>query len=196
VQVVNAFHNPYPESFAFDGDAAAPADRFERTVVVVAIDAERFYVVDHFQVRGGHQHDQSWHALPVEPEVPALDWAVQATGTLAGPEVKEFDAYTDRWGRRHDDGGFASFVTQVRRAPLRGPAVWTWRSGLPEGDAVALHVVPLGGPAEVILGKGRSLLPRRLARRGSRRAPRGRHHPDPAALPASPRPLRRRCHPA
>ncbi|NLF16127.1 MAG: hypothetical protein GX595_02570 [Lentisphaerae bacterium] len=153
---MNAFHNPYPESFAFDGEAAAPADRFERTVVVVAIDAERFYVVDHFQVRGGHQHDQSWHALPVEPEVPALDWAVQATGTLAGPDVKEFDAYTDRWGRRHEDGGFASFVTQVRRAPLRGPAVWTWRSGLPEGDAVALHVVPLGGPAEVVMGKGRS----------------------------------------
>jgi hypothetical protein len=145
VHVVNAYHNPYAET-----------DRFERTVVMIDVDDERFYVVDHFQVSGGHQHDQSWHAMLVEPQSPDLAWVEQDGGTLAGPDVDEFGAYTDPWGREYPKGNLPSYITDVRRAPLSEPATWTWRSGLEEGDALAMHVVPLGGPAEVIMGKGRS----------------------------------------
>jgi hypothetical protein len=145
VHVVNAYHGTYDNS-----------DRYERTVVMIDVDDERFYVVDHFHVSGGEQHDQSWHAMPVEPQVPDLDWAAQEGGTLAGADVEEFAAYTDRWGEHYSKGNFPSYITQVRRAPLDDTATWTWHSGLEEGDALALHVVPLDGPAEVVMGKGRS----------------------------------------
>lgn len=167
VHVINAFHNPYPDV----------AEHFERTVVKIEVDAEHFYVVDHFQVSGGHQHDQSWHAMLVPAEVPSLDWVEQAGGTLAGEDVAEFAAYTDRWGNHYPKGNFPSYLTQIRRAPLQAPASWTWRSGLPEGDALALHVVPVDGSAEAVMGKGRSpvwaedgkldyLLVRRVAENG------------------------------
>lgn len=177
VHVVTAHHNPYTEDGSLGGDEEFRCDLYERTVVMVEVDDERFYVVDLFAVNGGEQHDQSWHAMYVEPAAPGLDWRAQATGTLAGPGVPEFGAYTDRWGREYKDGYFPSFLTEVRRAKLEAPAVWSWASGLPEGDTVALHVVPVGGPAEVIMGKGRSpvwveekldyLLVRRQVERGA-----------------------------
>jgi hypothetical protein len=156
VHVVNAYHNPYLEGTKLGTDAELPCDLYERTVVMVEVDADRFYVVDLFAANGGEQHDQSWHAMYVPPEAPALGWQTQATGTLAGTDVPEFGAYTDRWGREHPQGNTPSFITEVRRAPLDHPAVWTWRSGLPEGDALALHVIPVDGPVETIMGKGRS----------------------------------------
>ena len=156
VHVVNAYSNPYVEGTRFEEERELPCDLFERTCVLVEVDSARFYVVDLFAVRGGHQHDQSWHGMYVEPEMPDLDWQAQGGGTLAGADVPEFGGYTDEWGNRYDKGNFPSYVTNVRRARLAEPADWTWTSGLPEGDALALHVVPLDGPAEVIMGKGRS----------------------------------------
>jgi hypothetical protein len=103
---------------------------------------------------------------------------VQETGTLAGPDVAPFAPYTDRWGRTHKTGNFPCFLTNIRRAPLDKPAMWAWPSGLPEGDTLHLHVVPVGGPAEAIMGRGRSpvwpenerldyLLVRRIAENGA-----------------------------
>lgn len=156
VHLANAFHSPYVESVPLGKERDLPCDRYERTVLLVDVDEDRFYVVDLFHVNGGEQHDQSWHGMRVPPEVPALDWQAQEKGTLAGPEVAEFAAYTDRFGASRPKGFFPSFVTSVRRARLHAPAVWTWRSGLPEGDALSLHVVPLDGAPEVIMGRGRS----------------------------------------
>ena len=67
--------------------------------------------------------------------------------------VAQFAAYTDRWGREYDTGNFPCFVSGVRRASLAQPAAWTWPSGLPEGDTLRMHVVPVGGAAEVIMGR-------------------------------------------
>jgi len=156
VHVMSAYHNPYLEGTKLGKDAELPCDLYERTVVMVEVDADRFYVVDLFSVTGGEQHDQSWHGMYVPPEAPALDWQAQPTGTLAGPDVPEFGAYTDRWGHEYPQGNTPSFITEVRRAPLDHPATWTWRSGLPEGDALALHVIPVDGPVEATMGRGRS----------------------------------------
>jgi hypothetical protein len=149
VQVLTASHVPY-HGVTLPGGGTV--DLYERTVVLVDVDAERFFAVDLFAVGGGVQHDQSWHATITRPDVPALEWKVQEGGTLAGPEVPEFGQWKDRWGR--DRGDFPSYVTQVRRATLSAPAAWTWPTGLPEGDAVRLTLVPLGGPAEVVMGQG------------------------------------------
>ena len=155
IHVITASHDPYPPHFRLGRKDARPVDIYERTVLMVDVDDDRFYVVDHFAVRGGEQHDQSWHAMMVKPEAPKLDWAVQEKGTLAGPEVKRFaKKWTDRWGRQRND--FPAYVVNVRRAELANPAVWRWKTGLPEGDALALHVLPVGGAAEVIMGSGRT----------------------------------------
>lgn len=147
VHVITAHHNPYQR---------LGCNLFERTDVMVEVDDEHWYVVDLFAVNGGQQHDQSWLGMYVEPELPDLDWTAQPTGTLAGPQVPEFAPYTDRWGIEHPAGDFPSYLTEIRRAPLDRSAVWTWRSGLPEGDALALHVIPVDGELEAIMGKGRS----------------------------------------
>lgn len=174
VHVVTAHHNPYPERMGLGRKGAAPVDLYERTVLLVDVDETRFYVVDVFAVRGGEQHDQSWHAMLVKPEPPALDWRVQEKGTLAGPNVPMFGAYTDRWGRKKEKGDFPSFVGDIRRATLTAPARWIWKSGLPEGDTLHLHVVPTGNSVEVIMARGRSpawpeeeLLDFLLVRRGA-----------------------------
>ena len=156
VHVVTAQHNPYPEKMGLGRKGARTVDLYERTAVLVDVDDDRFYVVDVFAVNGGEQHDQSWHAMLVKSTPPPLDWRSQGTGTLAGPNIAQFAAYTDRWGRKHEKGDFACYLTDVRRAALNRPACWTWPSGLPEGDALRLHVLPVGGAAEVIMGKGRS----------------------------------------
>jgi len=156
VHVISAHHNPYIEAVTFGRKEKRPCNLFERTVVMVEVDVERFYVVDVFAVDGGEQHDQSWHSMPVEPTLPGLSWHEQGKGTLAGSEIAEFAGYTDRWGRTHKQGDFPSFLSEIRRATLEQPAAWTWTSGLSEGDALRLHVVPVGGPVEVIMGKGRS----------------------------------------
>lgn len=144
VQAVTARHDPYPGS---------DVDLYERTVVLVDAGGGRFYVVDLFVVAGGSQHDQSWHG-PLAPVIPpALGWVAQR-GTLAGPDVQRFASYTDRWGRTGVN--FPCYLSQIRRAGLDRPACWSWDYGLPEGDRLALHVVPVGGPLEAILGTGSS----------------------------------------
>jgi hypothetical protein len=149
VQVLTASHTPYLGVALPSGDTV---DLYERTVLLIDVDPERFFVVDLFAVGGGVQHDQSWHGMITRPEVPALAWTAQEGGTLAGLDVPEFGTWKDRWGRQRGD--FPSYVTQVRRAALNGPAAWTWPTGLPEGDAVRLTLVPLGGPAEVVMAQG------------------------------------------
>jgi hypothetical protein len=129
-------------------------DIYERTCVLVAIDEERFYIVDLFAVNGGSQHDQSWHGPLTPVQSPALDWKAQEGGTLAGADVAHAAVYTDRWGRK--ERTFPSYLTKVRRAQLTDPQVWAWDYGLPEGDRLHLHIIPVGGPAEVIMGSGRS----------------------------------------
>jgi hypothetical protein len=154
VHVASASHNPYSRDRSRLGKKnAAPNDLYQRTVVLVDVDETRFYVVDLFAVNGGEQHDQSWHAMMVPPRAPPLNWTRQP-GTLAGEGVAQFGQWTDPWGRTRDD--FPSYITDVQRASLDEPAAWTWESGLPEGDALRMHVVPVGPSLTVFQGRGRS----------------------------------------
>lgn len=177
VHVVSARHLPYPEGYEVGEQPGPQVEQYERTGVLVDVDEERFYVVDLFAVAGGEQHDQSWHGPLVEPQAPDLDWQAQPTGTLAGPDVEQFAEYTDRWGRTGTN--FPCYVKEVRRATLHEPRFWGWDFGLPEGDRLRLHIVPVGGPLEAIMCAGRSparppdwkldyLLCRRMVEEGER----------------------------
>jgi len=155
VHVVSASHDPYPVDRVEPArEHAKPTQLFERHVVLVDVDDHRFYAVDLFAVDGGEQHDQSWHGPLVPVAAPDLNWRVQDGGTLAGPDVEQFDTWTDQWGRERDD--FPSYLTNIQRATLDRPAAWTWSSDFEEGDGLRLHVVPVDGPVEVIGGSGRS----------------------------------------
>ena len=154
VHVVTASHDPYRlGGVALGKPDARPCDLYERTVVLVNLDSERFYVVDLFIVNGGEQHDQSWHAILAQPRLPDLQWQKQV-GTVAGQDVEMYGEWTDGWGRGRDDA--FSYMTHVRRAALDGPATWTWETRLAEGDRLRLHIVPVGGDAQVIQADGRS----------------------------------------
>jgi oligo-alginate lyase len=151
VHAVTTRHDPYP---AAEGKAVRNVDLYERTTVMVDVSPEQSYVVDLFAVSGGEEQIQSWHG-PLRPvQVPPLAWTEQPTGTLAGPEVAQFASFTDRWGR--EGKAFACYLAKIRRATVAEPATWSWDYGLPEGDALRLHLVPVGGPLEVIVGTGRS----------------------------------------
>lgn len=158
VHVVSARHDPYPPHHDTKGTTdprpAQNVNIYERTCVLVEVDEDQFYVVDLFAVNGGSQHDQSWHGPLVPMQAPALNWQAQERGTLAGPDVAHAATYTDRWGR--EIRNFPSYLTKVRRAKLTGPGLWSWDFGLPEGDKLHLHVIPVDGEAEVIMGSGRS----------------------------------------
>lgn len=152
VHVLTASQDPYTPA----DNPARPTfgtDLFERTVVLVELDERRFYVVDLFVVRGGRQHDQSWHGPRVLPTAPPLEWSA-LPGTLAGPEVAQFGKWTDAWGRERDD--FPSYLIDLRRAEVTEPAVWSWPTGLSQVSDVRLHVVPVDGPLVAYLGHGRS----------------------------------------
>jgi len=123
VHVVSAAHDPYPGS---------DTDLYQRTVVMVDTDDDRYYVVDHFAANGGEQYDQSWHGMLVPIKAPPLNWQKQP-GTLAGPDVKQFGKWKDKWGRDRKD--FPAYLKDIRTVTLDKPAAWTWESGLKEADA-------------------------------------------------------------
>ena len=149
---ISAEHSANSYKVAKDGKKLA--DIFRRTVLKNEISGNDFYVLDIFDVAGGTQHDQSWHSLPVKLSPPDLAWKKQSRGTLAGENVPEFGSWVDQWGERRCD--VPSFITNVSRAPLNKIAAWTWNSGLPGGESFRIHIVPVSGKLEAIMGSGRT----------------------------------------
>ena len=85
-------------------------DLYRRTQVMVDSGAGRSYVVDVFEVRGGHQHDYSLHGPPGEFSLVGGDWRVQVTGTLAGENAKMGEIYDDpKLGAKTYQGGYATY---------------------------------------------------------------------------------------
>lgn len=149
---VSAEHTANSAKKAADGKPMA--DIFRRTVLKNELSGNDFYVLDIFDVSGGTQHDQSWHSLPVRIVKPPLAWQKQSTGTMAGKNIPEFGHWVDRWGDSRCD--VPSFVTGVQRAEMTGPAAWTWESGLPGGEAFRIHIIPVSGKLEAVMGSGRT----------------------------------------
>ncbi len=93
-----------------DADASLVAypkrtDRYRRTVALVDIDAERSYLLDIFRVRGGRQHDYSFHGPPF-PEFSvsgATPGPVQKKGTVLGEDIP-FAGIPSNCGSLNDGG--------------------------------------------------------------------------------------------
>lgn len=154
VHVLTVHHDPYAYSAPGQTHHPEGVSLYERTLILVDVSPERFYLVDLFAVCGGTLHTQSWHG-PLEPvDPPVLNWQMQTGGSYAGPHVPQFAEWTDRWGRVRND--FCSFIADVRKTALSQPAAWTWDMKQKTGDRVRLHLVPVGGTLSVTQGRGRS----------------------------------------
>ena len=73
---------------------------YRRTLVMVdvpdtATEKDRGYVVDFFDVTGGHQHDYSLHGPTGKFTALGGTWSAPEPGTLAGPNVKVGELYDD-----------------------------------------------------------------------------------------------------
>jgi hypothetical protein len=82
-------HDTYPQTSIY-----------RRTLVMVdvpdtATEKDRGYVVDFFDVVGGHQHDYSLHGPTGKFTALGGTWSAPEPGTLAGPNVKVGELYDD-----------------------------------------------------------------------------------------------------
>jgi hypothetical protein len=152
LQVACVAHDPYLYD-PVHNPQVPPVDRYERTAVLVDVSPEEYYVLDLFYVSGGEQHDQSWHSAICPCDRPDLPWQDQP-GTVAGPQVAQFDRWTDRWGQQRQTA--LSYLTHVSTATTLEPACFTWRLGLEDDNRLRLHIIPVDGPVELILSDGRS----------------------------------------
>ncbi len=85
---------------------------YRRTLVMVDAGDERSYLVDFFDVEGGHQHDYSLHGPPGAFQLNGGEWTPPATGTLAGEAVPV--------GALYDDPALASPENKDGYATYRG----------------------------------------------------------------------------
>ncbi|QYM78684.1 heparinase II/III-family protein [Horticoccus luteus] len=93
---------PHTRALSVDAPGTYPATTtYRRTLVMVDLPAaahspDRGYVVDFFDVAGGHQHDYSLHGPPGEFSVSAeTNLTPPAPGTLAGENVALGEIYDD-----------------------------------------------------------------------------------------------------
>ncbi len=92
---------PFARALIADASDTYPQTSvYRRTLVMVdvpdtATAKDRGYVVDFFDVTGGHQHDYSLHGPTGKFTALGGTWSAPEPGTLAGPNVKVGELYDD-----------------------------------------------------------------------------------------------------
>ena len=125
------------------------AQVYRRSTMMIDASERDSYVVDVFRVRGGKQHDWSFHGPGFDEMEFVIDGVElspnQMTGTLAGEDV--------RWGAawKHRGSGF-QYLENVKRASPRDGWSATWHSA--EEDLGLRLTVPKGVAQEVIAADG------------------------------------------
>jgi hypothetical protein len=116
--------------------------RYRHTTAMIDMSPSRSYLFDVWRVRGGAQHDWSFHGFPfADFSAPTLDWSeTQKTGTLAGPDVKFAEEKApDR------PSGF-QYLFNVQKATPKRTFLSEWKSSQ---DDTALRMTLLNPPSEV-----------------------------------------------
>ena len=92
---------PFARAIVANANGTYPqTTTYRRTLVMVdvpdtATAKDRGYVVDFFDVTGGHQHDYSLHGPTGKFTAIGGTWSAPEPGTLAGPNVKVGELYDD-----------------------------------------------------------------------------------------------------
>ncbi len=115
---------------------------YRHTTAMIDLSPSRSYLFDVWRVRGGSQHDWSFHGFPfADFSAPTLNWsAPQKTGTLAGPSVKFADE-----GAPNKESGF-QYLFNVQKAAPADTFTSEWKSSQ---DDTALRMTLLNPPSEV-----------------------------------------------
>lgn len=131
---------------------------YQRTVAMVDVSDEDFYVVDIFRVKNGKEHLYSLHGAEGEVETEGLNLIAQPKGTLAGEDVEPYVDLGDRKLGAEANG--YQYLYDVRRDPkpsdcpsVTYDVVDTWKV-LKEPKDIKLRVSLLSPPREVILAHG------------------------------------------
>jgi hypothetical protein len=116
---------------------------YRHTTAMVDLSPTRSYLFDVWRVKGGGQHDWSFHGIPFANfSSPQIDWSpVQKTGTLAGENVA-FGAKD----APEPNSGF-QYLFNVQRGRPSGGFTSEWKS---TKDDTALRMTLLNPPALVI----------------------------------------------
>lgn len=132
---------------------------YQRTMAMVDISDEDFYLVDIFRVRGGREHHYSLHGPEGTMETEGLNLVAQEKGTLAGEDIPYGADLGGRESRWADASGF-QYLYDIRRDTCPGPCPgisWavkdTWRVFAEPRD-ISLRMNLVSPPGEVILGHG------------------------------------------
>jgi len=86
-QPVFYFDSPELTCFEFNNPWITPAKLFSRTIAVIKINDEDFYVFDLFRIDGGTHHLYSLHGYDGKADVHGLSLTLQNGGTLAGKDI-------------------------------------------------------------------------------------------------------------
>ncbi|MES2463355.1 MAG: hypothetical protein V4671_22505, partial [Armatimonadota bacterium] len=116
---------------------------YRHTTALIDLSPTRSYLFDVWRVRGGSQHDWSFHGFPfADFSAPQVGWSpVQKSGTLAGPAVKFGDEKA-----LDKESGF-QYLFNVQRAIHNQPFTSEWKSS---NDDTALRMTLLSPASEVI----------------------------------------------
>lgn len=116
---------------------------YRHTIAMVDLSPTRSYLFDIWRVKGGGQHDWSFHGIPfADFSSPQINWSLmQQAGTLAGAMVA-FGAKD----APEPDSGF-QYLFNVQRGAPGGSFTSEWKSSQ---DDTALRMTLLQPPAEVI----------------------------------------------
>ena len=139
-------------------DAVYPqTSLYQRTIAMVDVSDQDFYLVDIFRVNGGSECHYSLHGLEGSAKTEGLNLVAQKKGTLAGEDV-EFAANEprDQW----DTAGGFQYLYDIRRDTNPGPipsVTWkvkdTWKL-LDKPADIRLRFDLVNPPGDVILAHG------------------------------------------
>ncbi|MCK5805316.1 MAG: heparinase II/III family protein [Lentisphaeria bacterium] len=124
-------------------------DLYRRTTALIDIDPEHGYLLDIFRIRGGKQHDWSFHGPAfTEFSVAGVTPGPVRPGTLAGADHAYGEPPADK---KRTNGYEFFFNTRL----MRPDSVWsaTWRN--PVDGAALTMTMPEGCVDEVILGEAK-----------------------------------------
>ena len=111
-----------------------------RRMIALVGDGPQSYLLDIFNVEGGHQHDYMAHSLSMDISFEGVDLGEPEEGSVAGAEYN--------WGERQLNDGFVSGVPQKpywRPPPANGLGFMMHpRSGTPAGTWAATWKLPEG----------------------------------------------------
>jgi len=145
-------------------DVYSQCETYDRTSVMVSVTNSDFYVLDHFQVKGGTSHHFTFHAAEGPVESTGLELAPQRDGTYAGEDIP-FGSFYDGEVKSYKGSGF-QYLYDVRRCSDPESLIsveWsvkdTWQT-LPDSPSpgadtgVKLRWNMLNPPGEVSLCRG------------------------------------------